>query len=175
MMPKPFTVAHFRAWAKGLILDNDQPWELERFQADWLRDVFRGYLENLLVIPEGNAKTTLVAGLVLYHALFRPRARVVVAASSKEQAHWLFQAAQGFVERSGLGPKEERVEHTRRKDAPDTFRCYEGIRTIRINDSQIKVYASDDRTADGPIFTLAVLKVLPRWRTFARAGSGVRP
>ena len=28
-MATPFTVEHFRRWAHALILDNDEPWELE--------------------------------------------------------------------------------------------------------------------------------------------------
>ncbi len=161
---QPFTVRHFRRWASGLILDTGEPWIVEPFQARFLADVFKGYLENWMVIPEGNAKTTLIGGLVLYHAQFRPNARVVVAASSRDQAEWLFQAAQGFVERSELGPKKRRAAHSSREEEPGTFRCYEGYREIRIDGSRIKVFASDDRTGDGAIFTLAVLEELHRHR-----------
>ncbi len=162
--PKPFTVPHFRAWAANLILDNGKPWKLEKFQADWLRDIFRGYDECWLIIPEGNAKTTLVAGFVLYHALFKPAAVVVVAASSRDQAEWVFRAAEGFVSRSGLGPKSERAAHESRVLEPDTFRCYDGYRRIRVNDSRIQIFAADDRTGDGVIPTLAILEELHRHR-----------
>lgn len=164
MVPKPFTVEHFRTWANSLVLDNDQAWVIEPFQARFLADVFAGYLENWLVIPEGNAKTTLLGGFVLYHALYRPNARVVVAASSRDQAEWLFQASQGFIERSNLGPRQSRTAHEARKEEPDTFRCYEGYREIRVNRSRIKVFAADDRTGDGANFTLAVLEELHRHR-----------
>jgi len=64
-MAEPFTVKHFRSWASQLVLDNDEPWLLEDFQAKFLADLFAGYLEDWLIIPEGNAKTTFAAGLVL--------------------------------------------------------------------------------------------------------------
>jgi phage terminase large subunit-like protein len=146
----PFTVSHFAEWASHLVLDNGEAWEVERFQADFARDVFSGYVENWLVIPEGNAKTTLAAGLILYHIEFEPNAVVVVAASSREQAQWLYLAAAGFVQRSGL----------------TQFKCQEGYRRIRCDrmNSRIQIFAADDRTGDGAIFTLAVLEELHRHR-----------
>src|SRR3970040_775456 len=83
---KPFTVAHFRRWASHLILDTGKPWRLEPFQEAFLADVFAGFPECWLVVPEGNGKTTLIAGLALYHAEFRPHAAIIVAASSRDQA-----------------------------------------------------------------------------------------
>lgn len=149
--PRPFTVPHFRRWARGLELDNGEPWEVEPFQAAFARDVFAGFIENWLVIPEGNAKTTLVAGMILYHIEFKPTAQVVVAASSRDQAQWLYLAADGFVRRSGLA---------------GTFKCQEGYRRIRCDkmNSRVQVFAADDRTGDGAIFTLAVLEELHRHR-----------
>jgi phage terminase large subunit-like protein len=147
----PFTVPHFTAWASGLVLDNGEPWEVEPFQAAFAKDVFAGFTENWLVIPEGNAKTTLVAGMILYHIEFKENAQVVVAASSRDQAQWLYLAAAGFVQRSGI---EKR------------FKCQEGYRRIRCDrmNSRIQVFAADDRTGDGAIFTLAVLEELHRHR-----------
>jgi phage terminase large subunit-like protein len=149
---RPFTVPHFRSWCSGLVLDNDQPWRLEPFQASFAKDVFSGFLENWLVIPEGNAKTTFAGGLVLYHAQFRRGARIPVAASSREQAEWLYQAAAGFVERS---PGIEKL-----------FRCQEGYRRIRCDSmgSRVQIFAADDRTGDGVIPTLCVLEELHRHR-----------
>lgn len=151
MTDTPFTVPHFRAWAQNLTLDNLQPWEVEPFQARFLKDVFSGIMEALLVIPEGNAKTTFVGGLLLYHLEFTKHARVVVAASSRDQAEWLYQAAAGFVERSDL---EKR------------FRCQEGYRRIRCDESssRAQIFAADDRTGDGVIPTLAILEELHRHR-----------
>jgi len=148
---KPFTVAHFRSWARGLVLDSGEPWELEPFQAAFVKDVFLGYPEAWLVIPEGNAKTTLAAALVLYHAQFKAAAMVTIAAASREQAGWLYLAAAGLVERSNLMG----------------FKCQEGFRRIRYDagGSRIQVFAADDRTGDGAMPTLAVLEELHRHRT----------
>ncbi len=147
---KPFTVPHMRCWAKGLVLDNGKPWELEPFMGWFFGDVFSGFLENLLVIPEGNAKTTMAGGFVLYHLEFMPHARVPVAASSRDQAEWLYQAAAGFVERSDL----------------KQFRCQEGYRRIRCDSSgsRAQIFAADDRTGDGIVPTLAILEELHRHR-----------
>ena len=147
---QPFTVPHFRVWAKGLFLDNGEPWEIETFQARFLADVFSGISESLLVIPEGNAKTTFVGGLLLYHLEFMEYARVVVAASSRDQAEWLYQAAAGFVDRSEL----------------KQFKCQEGYRRIKCekSGSRAQIFAADDRTGDGVIPTLAILEELHRHR-----------
>jgi phage terminase large subunit-like protein len=151
-MPKPFTPEHFKAWAHDLILDSGEPWEVEDFQLDFLADVFHGYSECWLVVPEGNAKTTLVAGLVLYHIEFAPNADVTVAASSRDQAEILYRAAAEFVYRSpGL---------------LDRFRPYDGYRRIiyRANRSRIQIFAADDRTGDGIKPTMAVMEELHRHR-----------
>jgi phage terminase large subunit-like protein len=146
----PFSVPHARRWTRKLILDSGDPWELESFQAAFLKDVFAGYPECWLIIPEGNAKTTFGAGLALYHAEFKPSAMVTVAAASRDQAAWLYLAADGFVARSGL----------------KAFRCQEGYRRIRYDrgGSRIQVFAADDRTGDGAQPTLAILDELHRHR-----------
>src|SRR6266508_468531 len=97
---KPFTVEHFTRWATDLILDSGRPWEVEDFQSAFVEDVFAGRFQCWLVIPEGNGKTTLVAGLALYHIEHTFGARVMVAAASREQAGILYQQAAGFVTRS---------------------------------------------------------------------------
>src|SRR5262245_45591507 len=145
-----FTLPHFRAWAKGLVLDSGRPWVLEAFQAAFLEDVFRGVPECWLVIPEGNGKTTLVAGLALYHCEHKPSAWVPVAASSREQAEIAYRQAEGFVQRTPrLRPR---------------FRCLEGYRRIRCDEmgSRIQVFAADDRTGDGIIPTLCIVDELHR-------------
>ncbi len=153
MSPEPFTVEHFRHWARGLELDSGKPWTLEPFQAAFVRDVFAGYPEAWLVIPEGNAKTTLAAAVVLYHAQHNPGAMVTIAAASRDQAAWLYLAAAGFVERSDA--------------IRGRFKCQEGFRRIRCDSvgSRIQVFAADDRTGDGAMPTLAVLEELHRHRT----------
>src|SRR6188768_4352119 len=105
----PFTLEHFRDWASELILDSGEPWRLEPFQEAFIADVFAGYPECWLVVPEGNGKTTLVAGLALYHCEFRLMASVPVAASSREQAEIMYRQAEGFVLRS---PRLYEVVHS---------------------------------------------------------------
>jgi phage terminase large subunit-like protein len=77
---------------------------------------------------------------------------VVVAAASRDQAEWLYQAAAGFVERSDSIRK--------------LFRCQEGYRRIRFDEmnSRIQIFAADDRTGDGIIPTLCILEELHRHR-----------
>ena len=136
---------HFRAWAAELFLDNDEAWVVEDFQAKFAEDLFLGISANWLIVPEGNAKTTLVAGLAVYHAEFKRTAFVPVGAASREQAWTLFRQAEGFVSRS------ERLKHA--------FQALPGLRQIkhRTNGSIIQVYAADEKTGDGVIPTLAII------------------
>lgn len=149
-MAKPGTLAHFRQWTKGVILDTGEPWRLERFQSAFLRDYFAGFTENWLVVPEGNAKTTLIAGLALYHAQHTDSAFVPIGASSREQAEVMYRQAEGFVFRT-----PELQLH---------FKCQEGYRRIKClsNGGRIQVFAADDRTGDGVIPTLALVDELHR-------------
>lgn len=151
---RPFTVEHFRRWARGLILDSGEPWNVEPFQLAFVADLFTGVPVAWLVVPEGNGKTTLAAGLALYHIQHTVSGYVPVAASSRDQAEWVYRQAAGFVARSGL-------EHE--------VVCLEGYRRIRCDamDSRIQVFAADDRSGDGVIPTLACLDELHRHRDLA--------
>lgn len=124
---------------------------VEPFQARFAADVFSGVPEAWLVLPEGNAKTTLVAGFALYHLQFRREASIPAAASSRDQAEWLYRAAAGFVERSELD---------------DLFKCQEGYRRIRCDSmgSRLQIFAADSRTGDGVIPTLCLVDELHRHR-----------
>lgn len=148
---QPFTLAHFKAWAKTLTLDNNSPWRLEPFQSAFVADVFAGAREAWLVVPEGNGKTTLVAGLALYHAAHMQWASVSVAASSREQAEIVFRAAEGLIVRS---------------EREATFRAQEGYRRIRCDSmsSRIQIMAADAGTGDGIQPTLTIVDELHRHR-----------
>lgn len=168
----PFTLEHFRAWATDLILDTGEPWHPEGFQEAFLTDVFAGIPEAWLVVPEGNGKTTLVAGLALYHCEFRPHASVPIAASSREQAEIMYRQAEGFVLRS---PRLYQPVHSalqlakgkRKTDVP-RFVCLEGYRRINhFEGGRIQVFAADDRTGDGVIPTLGIIDELHRHRNLA--------
>lgn len=74
----------------------------------------------------------------------------MVAAAAKEQAEWLYQQAEGFV-----------------LDSPgmsDRFRPLGGFRRINrangLGRGRIQIFAADDKTADGAIFTLALIDEL---------------
>jgi phage terminase large subunit-like protein len=157
---RPFTVEHFDRWARRIVLDNGRHWMVEDFQAAFLDDVFAGgsafhwtFPEAWLVIPEGNAKTTLVAGLALYHLEFTTSANVPAAASSREQAEILYLQAEGMVIRSEMGG----------------FKCLPGFRRIRFDamGSRLQIFAADDRTGDGVVPTLALVDELHRHRDLA--------
>ena len=150
--PQPFTIEHFRAWTSQLVLDNGELWVLEDWQAAFIEDVFSGVPESWLIVPEGNGKTTLIAGLILYHCLFKVRANVPVAASSTEQAEILYSQAEGFARQTPI--------------LTAVFRCLPGYRRIECESmgSVIQIRSADDKTGDGAIPTLAVLDELHRHR-----------
>jgi phage terminase large subunit-like protein len=150
---EPFTIAHFEEWAAELVLDNGRNWLLEEWQAAFVADVFLGIPECWLIVPEGNGKTTLVAGLALYHAEFTPEAWVPVAASSRDQARILYRQAKGFIARTA--------------SLEGKFRSFDGYRRIDYREagSQIEVFAADERTGDGVIPSLCILDELHRHRT----------
>ncbi len=136
-----------------MVLDNGQRWEPEDFQLAFMEDLFGGYEEVWLVLPEGNAKTTLLAGVGLYHLDYTPDAMVPIGASSRDQIEILHNQAAGFVRRTpGLENKR--------------FKIYDGYRRIkglRLG-GKMQVYAADERTGDGVIPTLPLLDELHRHR-----------
>jgi phage terminase large subunit-like protein len=149
---RPFSVDHFRRYAEVLLLDSGEHWQLEGFQAEIVGDIFAGHAEVWAVVPEGNAKTTLLGGLALYHGDYTDSAFVPIGASSREQAEIMYRQAEGFVLRT--------------PELAGRFKCQEGYRRIKClrTGGRIQVYAADDRTADGVIPTLAILDELHRHR-----------
>lgn len=137
---KPFTLDHFRFYAEQLILDSGDPWELEDFQAEIVKDIFAGFKEVWIILPEGNAKTTLMSGLALYGADYTMDPWIPIGAAAQEQARILHDQAAGFVRRSGW-------ENTR-------FKIFDGyLRIVSVNTDGvgIKVYSADKKTGDGVI------------------------
>lgn len=160
---KPFELEHFEAWARRLILDSGEPWVLEDFQRVFIEDLFGGAKENLLVIGEGNGKTTLVAGLALYGLRFAADALIPVAASSRDQARIMYRQAKGFVRRSKLD------------EAGMWFEAFDGYKRIDLRGpgltkrgevlGSIEIHAADAGTADGVIpFPYSFLDELHRAR-----------
>lgn len=134
------------------MLDDDSKWKLEPFQEAFVADLFSGFLEVWFILPEGNGKTTLIAGIALYHCEFKPSASVPVAASSRDQAEILYGQAEGLVLRT---PRLRNL-----------FKCLPGYRRIKCttNGAKIQVWAADERTGDGVIPTLAITEELHRHR-----------
>lgn len=145
---EPFTLAHFKRWALQIVLDNGRPMEVEPFQEAFLGDLFAGYTEAWLILPEGNAKTTLMAAIALYHLDHRESPSVPIAASSRDQVGVLFAQMAGIVRRSpGF------------RSIYSIFNGYREIRLVgRPEYECIKVWAGDPKTADGVIPTLAIVE-----------------
>jgi hypothetical protein len=166
---KPFTLKHFSEWAAKLTLDTGDPWIVEKWQLDPIRDLFKGLREVWLIVPEGNAKTTLAAGITLYYLEHSEMASIPVAASSREQAEVLYRQAEGFVIRSDamheLMDDPNREARGKRAMKVPRFECQEGYRRIKhFGGSRMQVYAADDRTGDGVIPTFCVVDELHRHR-----------
>jgi phage terminase large subunit-like protein len=160
----PFTIGHFAKWSRRLILDTGTPWVLEPFQEDFLEDVFGGSRECWLVVPEGNGKTTLIAGLGLYGLRFREDASIPIAASTRDQAKIMYRQAKGFIRRSNLeedGLWFEAFDGYRRIDLRTSGRTKRG-ETLGL----MEVHAADSGSADGVIPTpYAFLDELHRHKT----------
>lgn len=148
----PFTVDHFRRYARVAVLDNGDQFEPEDFQLEVMDELFAGITEVWVVIPEGNGKTTLMGLASLYHADYTPSAKVLLAASSRDQCGLLLGQAGGFVHRTPSLKRRFRVF--------DGYRRIDALRTF----GRIQVYAADDRTGDGEIPTLALIDELHRHR-----------
>ena len=160
-MAEPFSFDHFESWAARLSLDNGQPWRLEEFQQRFVADLFSGARENWLIVPEGNGKTTLIAGLALYGLRFAPDALIPVAASSRDQARIMYRQAKGFIRRSKLD------------DKGFSFEPFDGYRRIDLRvpgktkrgevAGSIEIHAADAGTGDGIIpYPFAILDELHR-------------
>jgi len=148
----PFTLPHFRKYASRIMLDTSEYWELEDFQAEIVEPILAGVTEVWAILPEGNAKTTLMAGVGLYHCDFTYAPWVPIGASARDQAEILALQAMDMVRRS--------------PGFSERFRPYEGYRKIthfKNGGRGIKVYAADANTGDGVIPTLALCDELHRW------------
>jgi phage terminase large subunit-like protein len=165
----PMTPDHFHGWSGELVLDTGDPWTIEDFQMAFVVDLLRGFRECWLVMPEGNAKTTLVAALALYVCRYVRWSAIDVAGAAREQAQTDWDAAEGFVLRS---PELEGV-----------YTLNPGLRKIRCVESGSRIFiaAADARTGDGTRPTLCItdelhqhrdLKLYRTWRGKLRKRGG---
>lgn len=182
----PWTVTHFRRWCERLVFEDGEHHPPEEWQIEFVTDLFRGYEEVWLVVPEGNSKTTLISVIGLYHLDNTREPWVPVGASSRDQAEILFGQAQGFVLRSlcehgkrnqeccGVpGLKYDRNLNPR---GPFQLAGHRQIKHMFNMGRGMKVYAADHETADGVIPTLSFvdeghrLKDLAQYRTWHGKG-----
>lgn len=73
---------------------------LEDWQDLLIGEFFSPRRESVFLLPRGCGKSTLLAALGLFELLRDPRAAIVCAAASREQATHLFNQARGFALRS---------------------------------------------------------------------------
>jgi phage terminase large subunit-like protein len=89
------TAASFRRFAKQV------GYPLERWQARIIAACFADEPEALILLPRGNGKSTLLAALAVHHLLTVERPAIYCAASSRDQARVIYEAAREFAERAG--------------------------------------------------------------------------
>lgn len=171
----PGTLAHFCEWAGRLTLPSHgvrgqgrRRLVIEPFQRLALADYFDGVDETFVVLPKGNAKSTLMAVVALYHLVHTEEAEAYILAASRDQATRLLNNAAGFVRRSPGLRKRVVLKLGSRE-----------IRS-RVDGGTLKVVAADPATADGIAPTLVLCDELHRWRTLevytlAKEGLGKRP
>lgn len=151
-----FTVEHFKDWASELVLDTGEFWEPRDFQLAFVEDLFGPYQVIWLIVPEGNGKSTLLAGICLYFLEFLPRASVPVAAKSREQAEIIYKQAETFVistpKLHEMVPDELRIIRGKRAmDVPRNI-CLNGHRRINhFRGGVVQIRAADENTQDGII------------------------
>lgn len=112
--------------------------KLEGFQRLIIREIFAtGRVELLVLIPKGQAKTTLMAALAIYHLLITRNANVYIGAADKIQADEMYRFAAHFVESE---PELEKL-----------LKVLKGTREIRSRRDQgfLRVLASDDSKQGG--------------------------
>lgn len=137
---EPFSVEHFAKYAGLMVYEDGETRCPEDWQLAFAEDLFSGFRENWLIVPECNGKSTLLAQLGLYGLDYSPEPWIPIGAASRDQAEIIYGQAAGFVSRTEvLQPR---------------FRCYDGYRKItskRNGGRGLKVYPHDPKTGDGVI------------------------
>lgn len=130
---------YFQDWASNLILDSGEPWEIEDWQLAPIEDALSGRFRVVwLVVPEGNGKTTLTAGWVLYLLEHQLTPEIPIGSATTTQAETLFRQIEGFIIRS---------------DKLKDFNLAPGVRRIdsRKTRGHARVYPHNERSGDGVI------------------------
>ena len=125
---------------------------VEPFQRVMLEPVFGGVRESVIVLPKGNAKTTAVAGVGLYHLASTPEAEVIIVASSRDQATLVLDAVRWFFVRRNRALSRH-MKVTQRTVAYPRL------------GGRLRVLSADVNTADGTVPSLAICDELHRHRS----------
>jgi phage terminase large subunit-like protein len=136
---------------QALTREDGAPLKLHDFQRRMLGDLFAGRRETLILISKKNGKSTLLAGLALFHLCTTPDAECVIAAASRDQASIMLRQAQGFIRRSPW--LQERCQVKQREIVHKQL------------GGRVRILASDVDTADGVIPTLALVDELHRHKS----------
>lgn len=125
-----------------------------------------------LVVPEGNGKTTLIAGLGLYWLECKPLASVLAAASAVDQAKQIYTQAEGMVLRTPslheLTTSSVLEAKGKRTTMRPRFDCLEGFNRVNhANGARLQIKPASDMTGDGVIPDVCFIDELHRHRTLA--------
>lgn len=148
------TISHFKKWvagksecshAKPLMLDSGETWMPEKWQLDPIADLLSGNFRAVwLIVPEGNGKTTLTAGFVLYLLEHQLTPEIPIGSATVTQAETLFRQIEGFIIRSGKLNDFNLASGTRRIDSRRTR-------------GHTRVYPHNEKSGDGVIPSASVL------------------
>lgn len=140
------------------MLDTGELWDIEDWQIDLAADIFgeEAKDETWGVVPEANGKSTLLAGVALFHCFTVSQAFVVLSAAARDQVRdSLFRQAVGLVRQT---PHLEQY-----------FNLFDGYLRIESTSAapagvggRIQVKAGDPDTSDGGIPSLVILDELHR-------------
>lgn len=117
----------------------------------WQREIFAGTRELVTLVSKKNGKTSLFAGLALWHAITTAFADVAILAASRDQAGKLLSQLTGYIKRSPELREQLRI----------TQRIVHCDRT----DGKVAVMAADSDTLDGWGGTLALVDELGRHKS----------
>lgn len=147
----------FCAFSERFLTDEKgRPLVIEPFQRLVLKDYFDGVRETIVLLSKKNGKTSLFAGLALWHLVTEPFADVAILAASRDQAGKLLNQLTGYIQRSPELRKQLRL----------TQRVVHCDRTH----GKVAVLASDSDTLDGWGGTLALVDELARHKSSENFG-----
>jgi hypothetical protein len=147
----------FCAFAGRFLTDEQgRALRIEPFQEQILTDYFDGARETIVLISKKNGKTSLFAGVAIWHAITTDFADVAILAASRDQAGKLLNQLTGYVKRNAELRKMLRI----------TQRQVHCDRTS----GKVAVMAADSDTLDGWGGTLALVDELGRHKTAENFG-----